>query len=264
MSLTFTPLPKIPLIHPGDDLVEILLNSLQTAKVTLEDGDILVLAQKIVSKSEGRLVNLTKVQPSPEALKLAEQSSKDPRLVELILQESHSILRVRPGTIIVEHQLGFVCANAGIDHSNVQPEEEPKAKDKFGNVAEDWVLLLPKDPDNTALDIRRKIKIATGNRVGIMIIDSHGRAWRLGTIGMAIGLSGLPGLVDKRGWQDLFGYKLKITVVAAADELAAAASLVMGEAAEGTPAVHVRGFPYPLREGSLKELLRPTEHDLFR
>ncbi len=195
---------------------------------------------------------------------MADQSSKDARLVELILRESRSILRVRPGTIIVEHRLGFVCANAGIDHSNVQPEVDPKAKGQSLNVSEDWVLLLPEDPDRSALDIRRKIKIATGNRIGVMIIDSHGRAWRLGTIGMAIGLSGLPGLVDKRGWQDLFGYRLKITVVAAADELAAAASLVMGEAAEGTPAVHVRGFPYPLREGSLKELLRPTEHDLFR
>jgi coenzyme F420-0:L-glutamate ligase / coenzyme F420-1:gamma-L-glutamate ligase len=264
MTLTFTPLPKIPLIRPGDDLVEILLNSMQVARVTLEDGDILVLAQKIVSKAEGRLVNLTSVTPSKEAIELAAQSEKDARLVELILRESRTVLRVRPGTIIVEHRLGFVCANAGIDHSNVQPGETSEVSKDFGNLAEDWVLLLPEDPDCSALEIRRKIKIATGNRIGVLIIDSHGRAWRLGTIGMAIGLSGLPGLVDKRGWQDLFGYRLKITVVAAADELAAAASLVMGEAAEGTPAVHVRGFPYPLREGSLKELLRPKGQDLFR
>ncbi len=264
MTLTFTPLPKIPLIQVGDDLSEIILNSLQTAKVTLEDGDILVLAQKIVSKAEGRLVNLANVTPSKEALELASRSQKDPRLVELILQESKSILRVRPGTIIVEHRLGFVCANAGIDHSNVQPGETKKTSKAFASVAEDWVLLLPENPDRSALNIRRKIKLATGNRIGVMIIDSHGRAWRLGTIGMAIGLSGLPGLVDKRGWQDLFGYRLKITIVAAADELAAAASLIMGEAAEGMPAVHVRGFPYPLREGSLKELIRPKEQDLFR
>ncbi len=264
MTLIFTPLPKIPLIHEGDDLTEIILNSIQAAKVNLEDGDILVLAQKIVSKSEGRLVNLNTVKPSKEAQELAAKSEKDPRLAELILRESKSVLRIRPGTVIVEHRLGFVCANAGIDHSNVQPGDPPKNRKEFGSLAEDWVLLLPENPDKTCLDIRRKIKLATGNRVGVMIIDSHGRAWRLGTIGMAIGLSGLPGLVDKRGWSDLFGYKLKITVVAAADELAAAASLVMGEAAEGTPAVHVRGFPYPLREGSLKELIRPKTQDLFR
>jgi coenzyme F420-0:L-glutamate ligase/coenzyme F420-1:gamma-L-glutamate ligase len=255
MPLTLTPLPKIPLIRPGDDLVEILLNSLQAAHVTLDDGDILVLAQKIVSKAEGRQVNLKTVKPSKEAIELATRSEKDARLVELILRESREVLRVRPGTIIVEHRLGFICANAGVDHSNVQGDE--------GN-PEDWVLLLPKNPDRSALEIRRKIKISTGNRVGVMIIDSHGRAWRLGTIGMTIGLSGLPGLVDRRGWSDLFGYKLKITVVAAADELAAAASLVMGEAAERIPAVHVRGFPYPLREGSLGELLRPKTQDLFR
>ncbi len=263
MTLTFTPLPKIPLIHPGDDLVEILLNALQTAKVTLDDGDILVLASKIVSKAESRQVNLNTVTPSDEALQLAGQSDKDPRLVELLLRESKSVMRVRPGTIIVEHRLGFVCANAGIDHSNVQPGKTQPTDKEFGSVPDDWVLLLPENPDQTALEIRRRIKLATGNRIGVLIIDSHGRAWRLGTIGMTIGLSGLPGLVDKRGWSDLFGYRLKITIVAAADELAAAASLVMGEAAEATPAVHVRGFPYPLREGSLKELLRPKEHDLF-
>ena len=255
MPLTFTPLPKIPLIQPGDDLAEILLASLQTARITPEDGDILVLAQKIVSKAEGRLVNLTTVSPTKEAKELAKTSEKDPRLVQLILQESREVLRVRPGTIIVEHRLGFVCASAGIDHSNVMGKD--------GNPS-DWVLLLPENPDRSALEIRRKIKIATGNRLGVMIIDSHGRAWRLGTIGTAIGISGMPGLVDKRGWKDLFGYRLKVTVVAAADELAAAASLVMGEAAEGTPAVHVRGFPYPLREGSLGELLRPKKQDLFR
>jgi coenzyme F420-0:L-glutamate ligase / coenzyme F420-1:gamma-L-glutamate ligase len=255
MPLTFTPLPKIPLIQPGDDLVDILFASLQAARITLEDGDILVLAQKIVSKSEGRIVNLTTITPSKEALELATRSAKDPRVVELILRETKEILRVRPGTIIVEHRLGFVCANAGIDHSNVMGKE---------GKPEDWVLLLPENPDRSALEIRRKIKISTGIRIGVMIIDSHGRAWRLGAVGTAIGISGLPGIVDKRGWRDLFGYRLKITLVAAADELAAAASLVMGEAAEGTPAVHVRGFPYPLRESSLKEILRPIELDLFR
>jgi coenzyme F420-0:L-glutamate ligase/coenzyme F420-1:gamma-L-glutamate ligase len=255
MPLTFTPLPKIPLIQPGDDLAEILLTSLQIARIAPEDGDILVLAQKIVSKAEDRLVNLNTISPRKEALEIAKVSEKDPRLVELILQESREVLRVRRGTIIVEHRLGFICASAGIDHSNVMGKD--------GN-SHDWVLLLPENPDRSALEIRRKIKIATGNRLGVMIIDSHGRAWRSGTIGTAIGISGLPGLVDKRGWKDLYGYRLKITIVAAADELAAAASLVMGEAAEGTPAVHVRGFPYPLREGSLGELIRPKQQDLFR
>ncbi|MDO8568751.1 MAG: coenzyme F420-0:L-glutamate ligase, partial [Dehalococcoidales bacterium] len=232
MTLTFTPLPQMPLICPGDNLADMLLASLQIARITLEDGDILVVSQKIVSKAEGRLVNLATVTPSKEAIELAKRSEKDPRLVELILRESKEVLRVRPGTIIVEHRLSFVCASAGIDHSNVRGDDgDPK----------DWVLLLPEDPDRSALEIRRKIKVATGNRIGVMIIDSHGRAWRLGTIGTAIGISGLPGVVDERGWQDLFGYRLKITIVAAADELAAAASLVMGEAAEGIPAVHVRG-----------------------
>jgi len=255
MTLTFTPLPQMPLICPGDNLADMLLASLHTARITLEDSDILVVAQKIVSKAEGQLINLATVIPSKEAIELSKRSEKDPRLVELILRESNEVLRVRPGTIIVEHHLGFVCASAGIDHSNVRGED--------GN-PENWVLLLPEDPDRSALEIRRRIKIVTGNRIGVMIIDSHGRAWRLGTIGTAIGISGLPGVVDERGWRDLFGYRLKITIVAAADELAAAASLVMGEAAEGIPAVHVRGFPYPMRESSLKELIRSKENDLFR
>jgi coenzyme F420-0:L-glutamate ligase/coenzyme F420-1:gamma-L-glutamate ligase len=255
MTLIFTPLPQIPLIFPGDNLVDILLASLQTARITLEDGDILVVTQKIVSKAEGRLVNLETINPSKEALELANQSEKDPRLVEIILRESKEVLRVRPGTIIVEHRLGFVCASAGIDHSNVKGN---------GSKQENWVLLLPEDPDRSALEIRRRIKVATGIRIGVLIIDSHGRAWRLGTIGTAIGISGLPGVVDERGWQDLFGYRLKITMVAAADELAGAAGLVMGEAAEGIPAVHVRGFPHSLREGSIKELIRPKANDLFR
>jgi coenzyme F420-0:L-glutamate ligase/coenzyme F420-1:gamma-L-glutamate ligase len=255
MPLTLTPLQKFPYINPGDDLSEILLLALQNTRISLEDGDILVLAQKIVSKAEGRLVNLSTITPTKTALELAKSSEKDPRLVELILRESREVLRVRPGTIIVEHRLGFVCASAGIDHSNVKGED--------GN-PDDWVLLLPENPDLSALEIRRKIKIATGNRVGVMVIDSHGRAWRVGTIGAVIGISGVPGLVDRRGWKDLFGYRLKITQIAAADELAAAASLMMGEAAEGTPVIHVRGFPYPLREGSLQELLRPKDQDLFR
>jgi coenzyme F420-0:L-glutamate ligase/coenzyme F420-1:gamma-L-glutamate ligase len=255
MPLTLTPLAGIPLIRHGDRLADILVDALQANKLTLEDKDILVIAQKIVSKAEGRALNLAEVTPSARAAELAQRTEKDPRLVELILQESKEVLRTRPGTIIVEHRLGFVCANAGIDHSNVAGP---------GDAREEWMLLLPRDPDRSAETLRREIESRTGSRVGILIIDSHGRAWRNGTVGIAIGLSGLPGLHDLRGQPDLFGYPLRITQVGVADELAAAASLMMGQAAEGTPVVHARGFPYPLREGSLEELLRPKEQDLFR
>lgn len=258
MALRLTSLSDIPLIRPGDDLAGMILEALRIAGISLADGDILVVAQKIVSKSEGRLANLAKVTPSEAAFELAYRAEKDPRLVELILRESREVLRVRPGTIVVEHRLGFVCASAGIDHSNVQPE------DGLEGAAEDWVLLLPENPDASASCLRQKLEAASGARVGVLVIDSHGRAWRLGTVGVAIGVSGLPALVDLRGEADLFGYRLQITQVGAADELAAAASLVMGQAAEGTPVVHVRGFPYPLREASLAELLRPREQDMFR
>ena len=253
--LTLAPLSEIPLIRQGDNLADIVLNALQENIIVLEDNDILVFAQKIVSKAEGRAVNLVSVTPSQRAMELAEQTEKEPRLVELILQESNEVLRTRPGTIIVEHKLGFVCANAGIDHSNVAGA---------GNTAEEWVMLLPAEPDRSAELIRKEIEARTGKQIGILIIDSHGRAWRTGTVGVAIGISGLPGLQDLRGQADLFEFTLRITQVGVADELAAAASLVMGQAAEGTPVVHVRGFPYTLREGSLKELIRPNEQDLFR
>lgn len=255
MSLSLTAIPGIPLIQVGDDLAGILLHSLDAAGIALQDGDVLVLAQKIVSKAEGRWVDLATITPSPRALELGAQIEKDPRLVELVLQESRAVLRTRLGTVIVEHKLGFVCANAGIDHSNVAGE---------GTQQQEWVLLLPADPDSSAQQLRRRFEQASGSRLGVMIIDSHGRAWRQGVVGTTIGLAGLPGLVDLRGKPDLFGYTLRITQIGAADELAAAASLVMGQAAEGTPLVHVRGFPYPLREGSLQELLRPKEQDLFR
>jgi coenzyme F420-0:L-glutamate ligase/coenzyme F420-1:gamma-L-glutamate ligase len=255
MPLTLTPLQNIPLIRQDDNLADILLKALQETKIELQNDDILVLAQKIVSKAEGRIRNIADVVPSARALELAEKSQKDARVVELMLQESNEVLRIRVGTIIVEHKLGFVCANAGIDHSNVMGA---------GNEKEEFVLLLPGDPDRSARNIREQIKQKTGVNIGVMIIDSHGRAWRNGTVGICIGLSGLPALIDERGWKDLFGYTLQITVVGVADELAAAASLMMGQAAEGTPVVHVRGFPYPLGEGSLKELLRLKNQDMFR
>ena len=261
MSLILTPLTGIPLIRRGDNLADIVVAALHQNNISPQDNDILIFAQKIVSKAEGRAVNLNSVIPSQRAIDLAKQTEKDPRLVELILEESNEVLRTRLGVIIVEHKLGFVCANAGIDHSNVTshlPEGEGLG------VREDWVLLLPENPDHSAHLLRQQIEEQTGKQIGVLIIDSHGRAWRNGTIGTAIGISGVPGLEDLRGTADLFGYKLQVTQVGVADELAAAASLVMGQAAEGTPAVHVRGFPYPLREGLLRELIRPKEQDLFR
>lgn len=255
MTLSLNPLPGIPLIRQGDNLADIILRSLERAHITLSDGDILVLAQKIVSKAEGRMVNLLTVKPSSRAEQLAESAEKDPRLLELILRESNEVLRVRGELIIVEHRLGFVCANAGIDHSNVCG---------LGDAQEDWVLLLPEDPDASAARLREALESASGARLGVLIIDSHGRSWRMGTVGFTIGLSGLPGLLDLRGRMDLFDYQLRVTQVGVADELAAGASLVMGQAAEGIPVVHVRGFPYPLREGHLEELLRPKDQDLFR
>ena len=256
MSLLLTPLPDIHLIRTGDDLPGLTLAALQRAGISLQDGDILVFAQKVISKAEGRMIDLTTVTPSPRARELAGETGKDPRLLEMVLQESNMVLRTRFNSIIVEHHLGFVCANAGIDHSNVSPDLQTSSAD--------WILLLPKDPDASAARLRAALEQASGARLGILIIDSHGRAWRLGTIGMAIGLSGLPGVADLRGEPDLFGFRLQITQVGVADELAAAASLVMGQADEGTPIVHARGFPYPLREGNLTEILRPRETDMFR
>lgn len=248
-------LRDFPLIQPGDDIARLIRNSLEGNAIGLEDGDILVIAQKIISKAEGRQVSLDTVQPGVRAEELAQKTGKDPRLTELILQESKQVLRSRPGLIIVEHRLGFVCANAGIDRSNVTQESDLDG---------DSVLLLPVDPDLSASVIRSTLEEAFGVRIGVLVIDSHGRAWRNGTVGTSIGLSGMPGVVDLRGEPDLFGYQLQVTEIGAADELAAAASLLMGQADEGRPVIHVRGFPYPLREGSFNELPREREKDLFR
>lgn len=250
MTLTVTPLEGIPMVQEGDDLVEMIHAGLSAGEITLEDGDIIVIAQKIVSKSEGREVNLADVEPSQKAVDLGTDTEKDPRLVELILRESQSIVRSRPGLIIVEHNLGFICANAGIDRSNVS--------------GEDIVLLLPENPDRSAAAIRTRLEEAGGAKIGVLIIDSHGRPWRMGTLGLTIGISGVPGVVDLRGEKDLFGSEMKVSIVGAADEAAAAASLMMGQVAEGQPVVHIRGFPYALREAELGEMIRPDEMNLFR
>jgi coenzyme F420-0:L-glutamate ligase/coenzyme F420-1:gamma-L-glutamate ligase len=250
MQMTLTALPGIPLVGPGDDLAGLILASTERAGIELQAGDVLAVAQKVVSKAEDRAVDLSQIEPSMPARELAAEAQKDPRLVELILSESSDVLRIRPGLIIVEHRLGFVCANAGVDHSNVDGDET--------------VLLLPEDPERSAREIRESLEQATGSTLGVMVIDSHGRAWRMGTEGVAIGVSGLPALMDLRGRPDIYGRSLEVTQVGLADELAAAASLVMGQADEERPVVHVRGFPYPLREGSVRELVRPKELDLFR
>ncbi|MBI9034188.1 MAG: coenzyme F420-0:L-glutamate ligase [Bacteroidales bacterium] len=245
----------VPLIKPGDDLATIILETLENNQITLHDNDILVLAQKIVSKAENQYRFLSQVTPSQRALELSLICRKDPALIELILQESQDVIRVKPNVLIVEHRLGFISANAGIDQSNVKQDSVENA---------DRVLLLPKNPDLSAARIRTSLEKVSNKKLGVMVIDSHGRPWRLGTMGTTIGLSGVPGVIDMRGIQDMFGYELQYTEVAVADELAAAASLVMGQAAEAQPIVHVRDFPYQLSDGNLKEIIRPKEFDLFR
>lgn len=254
-TLTLTALPNFPLVKPGDDLVPLILQGLRAAGLTLQNGDVLALAQKIVSKAEGRLIKLTEITPSARALELAEITQKDPRFVEVVLSESKEVLRARFNTLIVEHRLGFVCANAGVDRSNVGPH---------GEGHEEYLLCLPSDPDGASQTLRERLKAETGAEVAIVINDSHGRAWRQGTVGVALGSAGLPALLDLRGHRDLFDYTLQVTQVGLADELAAAASLLMGQADEGRPVIHVRGLPYPFREGNAQELIRAKEMDLFR
>jgi coenzyme F420-0:L-glutamate ligase/coenzyme F420-1:gamma-L-glutamate ligase len=251
-NLSLFALEGIPEIEPGAALAPLLLQAIEWAGMRLEAGDVLVLAQKIVSKAEGRQVRLADVEPSARALELGLLTGKDPRLVELMLRESHEVLRAKTNVLIVEHRLGCVMASAGIDQSNV-----PTADD-------DCALLLPEDPEASARRLRDELCAATGCEVAVVINDSFGRAWRNGVTGTAIGVAGIPALVDMRGRPDRDGRALHVTQVAAADELAAAASLVMGQAGEGVPAVLVRGFPYSRREGSVQELIRPRGEDLFR
>ena len=252
-ELTLRALDGVPMIKSGDDLAGIVLTALAAADLSLQDGDVVVLAQKIVSKAEGRLIELSGIEPSTKAIEIAKQSDKDPRVVELILAESDEVLRVRPGAIIVAHRLGFVAANAGIDQSNIGNGDE-----------DDHVLLLPLDPDGTCARLRGEFKARTGTDVAVVIIDSIGRAWRNGTVGTAIGVSGMAGLLDLRTKPDLFGRPLKTSELGLADELASAASLIMGQSSEGRPVVLARGVPYARRDGNAHELIRPKEIDLFR
>jgi coenzyme F420-0:L-glutamate ligase / coenzyme F420-1:gamma-L-glutamate ligase len=251
-SLAIIPLTGLPLIQPGYDLPQLLGDALARLESGVKFGDVLVVAQKIVSKAEGRYVDLDRITPSAYAIEIAQHCQKDPRLIEVILSESSEVVRVRPGLIITRHRLGFVSANAGVDRSNVAPE------------GIDRVLLLPIDPDRSAAHIRSAMRDRFGVDVGVIIADSHGRPHRLGTVGVAIGLAGLPGVEDWRGRQDLFGYTLQHTEVGVADQIAGAGTLLLGQAAEAIPAVIVRGVPFEKREGSAQEINRPTEMDLFR
>lgn len=252
-ELTLRALDGVPMVKAGDDLTGIILDAISAAGLSLQAGDVVVLAQKIVSKAEGRLIELRGIEPSAKAAEIAAQSDKDPRVVQLILDESDEVLRVRPGAIIVSHRLGFVAANAGIDQSNIGNGDD-----------DDRVLLLPLDPDGTCDRLRGELRSRTGVDVAVVIIDSIGRAWRNGTVGTAIGVSGMAGLLDLRTKPDLFGRPLKTSELGLADELASAASLVMGQSSEGRPVVLARGVPYARRDGNAHELIRPKEIDLFR
>lgn len=250
-QLILTTLPNVPLVQPGDDLVRLVLTGLERARLELEDNDVIVIASKILSKAQARIVRLADVTPGQYALELYAETGKDARVIELMLRESSEIVRARRGLIVTRHNLGFVSANAGIDHSNVEQG------------ASDFVLLLPLDPDVDAQVIRERIQAETGKRVAIVIADTHGRPHRIGTMGIAIGSAGLPALEDWRGRKDLFGYELKSTDIALADLLASAATLLLGQADEGTPLVHVRGATWSGPDGTARDLVRPKEMDLF-
>jgi coenzyme F420-0:L-glutamate ligase / coenzyme F420-1:gamma-L-glutamate ligase len=245
--------PGIPLVRKDDDLVALIAGGLAQGGVVPRGGDVFVLTQKIVSKAEGRMVDLATVKPSTAAIELAAKVQKDPRLVELILSESVRVVRARPNVLVVEHRLGFVMANAGIDQSNVAAPDGPQR-----------AVLLPVDPDGSAATLKERLSQKFGVPVAVIISDSFGRAWRRGTCGVAIGAAGLPSLMDLRGSPDLFGRALQVSITGHADEIAAAASLVMGQGAEGQPVVIVRGLAWHGPDNAASELVRPPAEDMFR
>jgi coenzyme F420-0:L-glutamate ligase/coenzyme F420-1:gamma-L-glutamate ligase len=251
-NLELIPLLNLPLIRPGDDLAGLVYERTQQTQLALSHTDILVIAQKIVSKAENCFVRLPDVTPSPQALELAAVTGKPAALVEVILWDTAEVIRAQPGLLIVEHALGFISANAGLDHSNVSPDPGT-------------FLRLPPDPDRSARSIRHRLTELTGATSPVLIIDSHGRPWRQGTTGVVIGLSGLAPVKDLRGIPDLFGDPLEHTDVGFTDQIAAAASLVMGQAAEGCPAVIVRGLTFtPNEQAQARDVLRPRDRDVFR
>ncbi len=253
-SLTLTAIPGLPLVAPGDDLAAVLIEGLERAGIAPLARDVLVVAQKVVSKAENRFVDLAEVTPSERARELARAVDKDPRLVELILSESEEVVAHRPGVLVVAHRLGMVLANAGIDRSNVGAQED----------GEERVLLLPEDPDASAAQLKARLDAHYGLDWGVIIADSLGRAWRNGVTGIALGAAGLPALRDMIGRKDLFGRTLDVTQTGFADEIAAAASLLMGQADEGLPAVLARGLDWREPATDARALLRPKDEDLFR
>lgn len=252
-EVALTALKGIKLVEPGDDLGAVTVAAFAANGLAPQAGDVLVVAQKVVSKAEGCFVEVASVEPSAQAIVLAAETDKDPRFVEIVLRESKRVVRRRPGLLIVEHRLGFVMANAGIDHSNVAAA---------GDV--ERVLLLPRDPDGSARALRDHLVRTFGVAIGVVISDSFGRAWRKGTVGVAIGAAGLPALIDMRGQPDLFGRELLVTETGFADEIAAAAGLLMGQADEALPMVLVRGLAWSAPDTAAAALVRPAEHDLFR
>lgn len=250
--LEMTALAGVPLVQAGDRIADLILQAAARTGATLKDRDVVVVAQKIISKAEGRMVELAHVTPGPTAREWAEKTDKDARLVEVILGESRRVVRHRPGVLIVEHKLGFVMANAGIDQSNV------------GGGDGEYVLLLPADPDASAEALRDALQAASGADVAVIINDSFGRPWRSGTMGIAIGCAGLPALIDLRGEPDLFGRPLAVSISGFADEIAAGASLLMGQGAEGCPVVVVSGLTWSQPSSSAQALVRPASEDLFR
>ena len=244
-------IPDIPLIKAGDDIVSIILSCANAAGLQLQGGDALVIASKIVAKAEGRYVFLDGVCPSPAACALAAETGKDPRLVELVLGESRRVSRKRKGVLVTEHRLGFVSANAGIDQSNIEGGDEA-------------ALLLPLDPDRSADGMRRALRQRLGIDVAVVISDTHGRAFRVGNVGVAIGVSGMPAVQDLRGSRDLYGRVFEVTQVAFADLVASAAHLLCGEADEGLPAVLIRGLDLGSEHGHAADMIRAAEHDLYR
>lgn len=251
-GFSVVPVPGMPMVEAGDDLTAQILQALASNGLDLIDGDVVCIAQKVISKAEGQLVPLADITPSAEAIALAEETDKDPRLVELILRESTEVLRKKPGVLIVRHRLGLVGAHAGIDQSNVDHGDGDKA------------LLLPKDPDASAAGLREEIRKRNGVNVSIIVTDSHNRPWRMGTIGGAIGCAGLEVLDDHRGGEDLYGRELKVTLINRADALAGAATLVMGETTEKVPLALIRGLPVEDSEQTARMINRPLEEDLFR
>ncbi len=247
-EIRIIPIRGIPEAEPGASVAELILRGLEQSDLVGEPGDILVVTQKLVSKAEGRIVRLLDIDPSPLAQEYAARWERDPRQVELVLRESVRIVRMDRGLIIAETRHGFVCANAGVDLSNVPPG---------------YAALLPCDPDRSAAIIRRELRELRGWEPAVIVSDTFGRAWRNGIVNVAIGVAGLRPLRDYRGQHDTYGNELRVTVIAVADELAAAAELVMGKT-EGCPAAIIRGFAYEPGEGTARELVMPPERDLFR